>query len=145
MSDFINLSFIGSPSLKKIFRPPKEKLKCNSNCQFCKCNTVPNQCNLKNVIYQINCTYCNQIYIGQTGRSIKTRLSEHTKGLCNSAVFLHFKCTHPNSVINISWKLIHINVPNTSKREILESVYIKQCKTSTLMNNCSGTQLNFIT
>ena len=145
MYKFINFSFIGSPSLKKLFRPPKEKLICNSDCYYCKHTHTPNLCTSKHVIYQINCKYCSQIYIGQTSRMIKTRLTEHFKGLSNSAVFSHFKSKHPNLVINLSWQLIHTNIPNNNKREILESIYIKRCDPKSLMNNCNGRELNYIT
>ena len=33
------------------------------------------------VIYQIPCGTCNEIYIGQTGRSLKHRMKEHQRAL----------------------------------------------------------------
>ena len=31
----------------------------------------------KGVVYQIPCAQCNEVYIGETGRPLKTRISEH--------------------------------------------------------------------
>jgi hypothetical protein len=68
--------------------------KCNkSNCKICKYSitdsiiknklNVPlicpssSSCNSSNCVYIITCTKCNVQYIGETGRKINLRLSEH--------------------------------------------------------------------
>ena len=35
----------------------------------------------KGVVYQIPCTQCNEVYIGETGRPLKTRISEHKRAV----------------------------------------------------------------
>lgn len=44
-------------------------------------------------IYQINCNNCNCSYVGQSGRSIKIRVNEHNKLICNNNVN-----TNPNVI-----------------------------------------------
>jgi len=143
LDNHINLCFITSPSLKKLFRPPKEKVKCKDNCNTCKCSCKPNLCFSKNVIHQINCNICNKIYIGQTCRTIKSHISEHTK-VTNSAVHIHFTTFHPTHNIDFTWKILHNNIANNNKREILESIYISKVNIHSLMNNCKGRDLHHI-
>ena len=82
-----------SPSREK--RVIKSMKPCNKpSCETCpyvqKCSDFkgpfndskvklnsPMDCNTKNVVYCIQCRKCDQIYIGQTSRSIKDRFSEH--------------------------------------------------------------------
>jgi hypothetical protein len=41
--------------------------------------------NIKNSgIYNLKCNTCNKYYVGQTGRNLKTRYSEHTRYIKNS-------------------------------------------------------------
>ena len=35
----------------------------------------------KGVVYQIPCAQCDEVYIGETGRPLKTRISEHKRAL----------------------------------------------------------------
>ena len=44
----------------------------------------PLNCKTQGVIYRITCTKCpNFVYIGETGRSIRQRFSEHHRDACN--------------------------------------------------------------
>ncbi len=49
--------------------------------------------NQSNIVYRINCMQCDKSYIGETGRSLKTRLSEHVRATkykdSNYATFSH--------------------------------------------------------
>ena len=96
--------FHGGLSLKRIFHPPKEKVKCSTNCKFCEISEKTNLCHTKNVIYQITCDICDQVYIGQSQRMIKSRINEHIfLRSTESAVKSHFSTSHPSRVISVKW------------------------------------------
>ena len=40
----------------------------------------------KGVVYQIPCAQCNEVYIGETGRPLKTRISEHKRAVATGDV-----------------------------------------------------------
>ena len=52
----------------------------------------------KKIIYQIPCRDCEKIYIGETGRQRKKRMSEHTSAIrkkdMNSEIVKHISNTH---------------------------------------------------
>ena len=50
-------------------------------------------CNRKNVVYKVWCKLCNQFYIGETGRTLRTRVKEHLTQ-ASSNVYRHFSMTH---------------------------------------------------
>ncbi|KAI8781018.1 E3 ubiquitin-protein ligase XIAP X8 [Biomphalaria glabrata] len=82
------------------------------NCQTCKHTlatptvTCPKMtikisgkfnCNSRGVIYAIICSRCQMVYIGNTGRTLKTRLQEHLRDIRNFAtkpVSIHFNNPH---------------------------------------------------
>jgi hypothetical protein len=88
-----NLSFYFLNKQKCPFNDAKYNICNDSNCKICKFaitnNFLHNQynipisipsysnCNSSNVIYIISCSRCNKFYIGETSRSIKTRIYEH--------------------------------------------------------------------
>ena len=39
-------------------------------------------CNMANIIYLITCNECGIQYVGETGRVVRSRLSEHKNGIC---------------------------------------------------------------
>ena len=66
----------GTPSARE-FAPPKQKLNCMEECETCKSGKKSNQCLRKNAVYEITCSHCGILYIGETGRTIGTRIKEH--------------------------------------------------------------------
>ena len=53
----------------------------------------------KGVIYSIPCQDCTNVYIGQTGRCLKQRLSEHRRALRNGGARVHnWACSRPQPV-----------------------------------------------
>ncbi len=40
----------------------------------------------KGVVYQIPCAQCDEVYIGETGRPLKTRISEHKRAVATGDV-----------------------------------------------------------
>ena len=93
--------------------------------------------NLIGCIYSIGCQDCNLLYVGQTGKTLETRVGQH-KGYCrnlkwNSALFRHAYCSNHR----IDWNSARAIFKNRdmTERNILESVSI-QCNTR--MNLSSG-------
>lgn len=85
-------------------------------------------------VYKIECTGCDGIYVGQTGRNIKIRYKEHmTKK--TSAVYKHVKQSkHEIPFENI--KLLK-NVKKSNEMNLLEEFYIHKFKDKNLLNDTS--------
>ena len=88
----------------------------------------------KGVVYQIPCAQCNEVYIGETGRPLKTRISEHkravTMGDARNANADHWMRTDHS----MDWKGATV-VDRASKwREwrVKESVHIRTRRTYNL-------------
>ena len=82
----------------------------------------------KGVVYSIPCVECSSVYIGQTGRSLKQRISEHRRALKNgdvqtSALAEHvFKTGH---AVDLSQSEVLDHHQHTTTRCMLESWYIQ--------------------
>ena len=88
-------------------------------------------------VYVIPCKDCDSCYVGETGRTLAIRLSEHKRyvrfGAVQSAVFHHVQDKNHN----IDWpsaKLVY-NSNDKKKRLIVESTLIKKLNN---FNNMSG-------
>ena len=88
-----------------------------------------NICNRKNVTYEITCTICNETYIGETGRTIRTRIKEHIKQK-ESEVFKHFHNTHkiPPEHQLIKWVTIGTSYISALHRKKHEEILIREHK-----------------
>lgn len=110
----VYLAFTGINKLSRYIKGQKDKLPT---------------CMRSNVIYKINCLNCTASYVGQTGRTLKDRISEHrnhiNRNTPQSSVitehrreFLHkFDWDH----VEIMYQEAHLN-----KRLISEMIYIKK-------------------
>lgn len=117
------------------FREKRESIKCPLDCIGCATALKPNVCHNKFTIYNIECTVCNAVYIGQSARSISSRISEHTK--CNtSAVFIHMHTHGQFHTTAFKWKIISI-CKNFHARLAAETFFIASCK-ARVMNGCTG-------
>jgi hypothetical protein len=63
-------------------KPPTE------DCRMKTCKLKNDQCLVKNCVYQLTCTNCQEIYIGSTTRAFHTRFKEHLTS-DNSSVSAH--------------------------------------------------------
>ena len=113
-------------SLKKIFRPPKEKIECSTDCITCKTTDKKNQCTTKFVIYEITCDLCQKTYVGETKRMVGQRITEHINGINFSAVKEHFKEFHNSVISQFKWRILHKNLRNDGKRRNVEAQYIRR-------------------
>ena len=62
----------------------------------------------KGVVYQIPCAQCNEVYIGKTGRPLKTRISEHKRAVVTDDV-RNANATHwMRTNHNMDWGATHV-------------------------------------
>ena len=140
LADHIHLWFDCGKTLRRIFHPIKEHLKCAPGCNTCPLNVSKvQQCFQKNVIYEISCTICSKMYIGESCRTIYLRIKEHLNvNNSSSAVVQHFTSEHPKSTISFTWRVLHGGLNIYTKRLISEAHYISQVPAELLMNGCNG-------
>ena len=90
----------------------------------------------KGVVYQIACSQCDEVYIGETGRPLKSRISKHKRAVATGDVRnAHWmKTSH-----NMDWGSAHVVDRSNRWRErrIKESVYIRTRKTYNLDSGSS--------
>ena len=144
LHNLVGLYFNPGRPLHKTFRPHIDRLTCGSDCMTCAMSTTKNRCYSKGAIYQITCDICGQVYIGETGRTLHSRILEHIDLTHNlkSTVSRHLFHAHSIQPANkFTWRILHTGVYNVSKRLILESLYIRQAS-ATLMNENAGVFLN---
>ena len=79
------------------------------------------------IIYQIRCKTCKRLYIGETARSLKTRMEEHRK-TTSSAVREH----QTDTGHEIDWENVKIIGKESQwmKRKIKEAIAIRRDKPS---------------
>ena len=97
-------------------------------------NNTLSQSSNKPGTYIIPCSDCNCAYIGETGRSLSIRISEHKRnirtGSLNSAIFLHVQ--NHNHCFNFDDAKIVYKSSNKHNR-LIESALIKQYKNVNVM------------
>ena len=57
------------------------------------------QLDKKGVVYEVPCEECNHVYIGETGRTLKKRLTKHKVAVK--------KCNNKNGIAVHAWKYVH--------------------------------------
>ena len=117
-------------TLSSVFRKPKDCI-CNSD----KCG----------IVYEIPCRNCNSVYIGETGRSLKTRKKEHIYAVKNFDFDKSAFCEHVVKFDHtIAWnetKILKME-PNFQRRRTAESFFINQrSKKLNVLNRNDGLQL----
>jgi len=143
LTEKIRICFTSGRSLKRILHPPKERKECSTACETCSSAKQKGRCFSKWAIYRISCSICDKIYIGETTRTVQSRLHEHFKRE-SSTVFNHFKESHPQHIVqhNIKWEVLHHNVRSWHKRTYLEAICISEVNSTALMNGCIGRKLS---
>ena len=56
-------------TISSILKKPKDKIEKEAS---------------RGIVYKINCKDCDCVYVGQTSRSLKTRMKEHAKAIATS-------------------------------------------------------------
>ena len=94
------------------------------------------------VVYCIPCN-CGRVYIGETGRSLSVRISEHRRAVqqldTKNAIAVHM-AEHMDHQILWQDSTIKEYEPNWYRRRIKEAIWIKQ--TANALNTDSGLSLN---
>jgi len=84
-----------------------------------------------NVVYQINCSDCEASYVGQTKRTLSTRVGEHRNHIRrNSTQFSVITEHRLRSQHEFDWDNVRVlnQEPNYNKRLISEMIHIKKQK-----------------
>ena len=85
----------------------------------------------KGVVYQIPCAQCDEVYVGETGRPLKTRITEHKRavstGDVRNANAVH--CMKTNHCMDWNAAGVVDRASRWRERRIKESVYIRKRKT----------------
>jgi hypothetical protein len=142
MADKIRLIFTTAKPLAWQFRPKREHPTCPPpQCISCMTGENPGCCFVKNVVYKISCSLCHKVYIGQTERTARSRIIEHTKQ-ASSHVFTHMSTHGPSSSTRFSWKILATH-PYTTTRLAIEALFIQ--RENSIINGCEGMKtLDFI-
>ena len=139
----VRIIFETEKPLSLRFRLRRELPHCPPTCWTCETAVYKENCYKKFTVYQIQCKRCPKMYIGQTGRTIKSRIREHCTS-SSSAFFQHANQQHqqlPERILE--WRILATE-RNAAKRRALESFHIAQ-KRQLLVNGCAGdTLLPFI-
>ena len=124
-------------SSASVFKAPREKQLCPDNYDSCYSAEVANRCLAKNCVYKINCRHCHLKYIGESSRTIGSRLREHVR-MQKQTVYVHLasRSRFP-SLGDISWKVLHNNIQAFSTRKVMEALEIRKPESS-IMNGCVG-------
>jgi len=108
------LAYTTGNSLNKYIKTGKDKLNPDSCC---------------GVVYKINCHECDASYVGQTKRSLKTRVKEHVSDIKKSAGSLSVISDHRlalNHEFNWSDTQILDREASWYKRSVSEMIHIKR-------------------
>ena len=87
-------------------------------------------------MYKVNCSDCDEYYVGMTCRRLEQRLCEHSSGNTNSALFQHASTTGHK----INFQLPEILAMDTTKIRVLikESLKIQETRAFNHLNRNIG-------
>ncbi|UYV70573.1 hypothetical protein LAZ67_7003560 [Cordylochernes scorpioides] len=110
----IRTFFINTPSIHSLLRHP-----------ITKTGTQLSPLDSSGAVYSVSCEHCSATYVGETGRTVATRMSEHTRNINNndprSLIYRHVASTGHS--FNTNHPTIHYrNIPNLHQRLMLESI-----------------------
>ena len=92
--------------------------------------------NRQGAVYKIKCSNCQASYIGETGRNLNTRLTEHKRATRNGDANNHIAVHHQRTNHNIDWDSAQCLTYSTNyfQRLTLESWYTNLEQTP--LNRC---------
>ena len=128
----INLVFRPPPTLRRILTSsrPYENQCGRSNCTIC--TTDHEVCQLKCVVYKVECLSCHDFYIGETGRPLYKRMEEHIRALRSPQSYpenplsKHSTLKHAQEVSpQLQVTIVQRNLIDPVERKIREAMEIK--------------------
>ena len=137
MDEKIRLIFTTEKPLAWQFRPRHETPPCPEPCLACRTAARQGACYTKNAVYQVTCSICKAVYVGQTERTMGSRITEHIKGP-NSHVHLHMATHGIDHKTAFTWRVLATH-PYATTRLALEALFIR--RTDQKMNGCEGARL----
>ena len=121
----ICIAFSCGKPLWKYFPSGNAKSPCGSHC-ICGSGSI---CHSKNIVYKVSCKICNDTYIGETHRTLRSRMLEHLKRQSN--VSRHYADSHNiiiTSTQDFDFKIIKGAFKDTTHRTAYESNVIRLTK-----------------
>ena len=79
-------------------------------------------------VYEIACLHCDSLYIGETGRKLEKRLSEHKSRAVGSKSAVNEHVTRSNNTHQIDWDNVKVleKEPKDFPRKVLEAIHIRK-------------------
>ncbi len=116
--------------LSSIFRLPKDPIPERAIC---------------GVVYEIPCTDCEKVYIGQTGNSLDTRLQQHRAACVHHQPEKSALAEHSlNASHRVDWSGARVlsREQQWRRRLLLESIHTKR-RTGRTLNRCEPSSADF--
>ena len=134
----VTVIFLPGKKLRDIFcsSRPYDRRKCNNtNCLICPKLQGDIDCSITGPVYQITCKHCDEMYIGESSRSLHDRLGEHLRyarspnntSYRDEAMAVHYREKHPNTEPDLVFQLLKTE-GKTILRKIYEAMYIFNLK-----------------
>ena len=121
----VHIAWINQKPLWRILKPATT-LTCGIQCI---CNNR-GLCLKKNIVYLIHCNHCPSTYVGETHRTVFSRVSEHLK-TNTSNVFRHLcekhLCMSP-TISDISFSIVGCGFTDSTHRKKFESDMISRLR-----------------
>ena len=135
MSNNLRVCF-KSRTLSSILCPRRERACIFVNCKYCFSSMHDEDCFTKCCVYFVECVICKASYVGETFRTVRSRLREHVS--CEtSLVFQHLRIHTANPDLNaIRWTIAHRGLRNQELRRKIEAAEIRSRRPSINVVNC---------
>ena len=79
-------------------------------------------------VYELSCLHYDPLYIGETGRKLEKRLSEHKFRAAGSKSAVNEHVTRSNNIHQIDWDNVKVleKEPKDFPRKVLEGIHIRK-------------------
>jgi hypothetical protein len=131
----LRIIYITAKSLAWQFRGERDNMICPPKCSACRTACMQGKCFTKFCVYHITCNICGASYVGQTERTIRTRIHEHLTSKI-SHVYLHMMSHSESTVEGFKWRIIATERCNKTRLAI-EAMHIHR-NLANIMNGCEG-------